>query len=111
MTKAEFLKARAVMDFEKRVGVTKCAPARGAATSAEWELVPHRLMVARITRLLASGEYGWARGTLQGIRGVVERTGRVTRRQYEAVEHIRAGHVRRDERLIDAGLRPRRFVG
>ena len=50
----------------------------------------------RISELLSTGKYEWARRTLEGIYSTVEITGRVTLRQYESVEHIIVGRLKHD---------------
>lgn len=53
-------------------------------------------MLARITELLATKRYEWARQTLAGISETITRTGTVTLRQQEAVEHIMIGRLKHD---------------
>ena len=48
---------------------------------------------------LRTGDYEWARDTLEGIKETVERTNRVTLRQQESVEHIILGRLKHDSRL------------
>ncbi len=45
---------------------------------------------------LRTGNYNWARDTLEGIAATVEETNRVTLRQQEAVEHIIVGRLKHD---------------
>ena len=52
--------------------------------------------MGRITELLATKKYEWARGILEGIRDTIERTGTVSLRQQEAVEHIMVGRLKHD---------------
>jgi len=52
--------------------------------------------LARIAELLATGQYEWARRTLEGIYATVEATSMVTLKQYEAVEHIIVGRLKHD---------------
>lgn len=47
---------------------------------------------------LATGQYDWARDTLEGIHETVERTGMATMRQQQAVEHIILGRLKHDVR-------------
>lgn len=54
------------------------------------------IMLARIDGLLGTGEYEFARATLEGIVATIEITGVVTLRQQEAVEHIMIGRLRHD---------------
>jgi hypothetical protein len=49
-----------------------------------------------INRLLATGNYDWARDTLEGIAGNIERNGQVTPRQKAAVDHIMVGRLKHD---------------
>jgi len=56
------------------------------------------VMIARITELLATRRYDWARSTLEGIRSTIQRSGLVTLRQQEAVEHIMIGRLKHDVR-------------
>jgi hypothetical protein len=53
-------------------------------------------VIGRITELLATRHYEWARSTLEGIRDTIEQTQRVTLRQQEAVEHIMIGRLKHD---------------
>jgi hypothetical protein len=53
-------------------------------------------LLALIDQHLATGDYDWARDTLEGIRSTVEDTNRVTLRQQEAVEHIIHGRLKHD---------------
>jgi hypothetical protein len=53
-------------------------------------------LLALIDDHLATGQYEWARETLEGIHTTVEETNRVTRRQQEAVEHIIVGRLKHD---------------
>jgi len=55
-------------------------------------------MIARITELLATKRYDWARSTLEGIRATIQQNGRVTLRQQEAVEHVMIGRLKHDVR-------------
>lgn len=50
----------------------------------------------RISELLSTGKYEWARGTLEGIYSTVEATGKVTLKRSEAVEHIIVGRLKHD---------------
>ena len=50
----------------------------------------------RIDELLDTGAYDWARETLEGIRDTIERTGRCSIRQEEAVTHIIIGRLKHD---------------
>jgi hypothetical protein len=56
------------------------------------------VMIARITELLATKRYDWARSTLEGIRATIQQNGRVTLRQQEAVEHVMIGRLKHDVR-------------
>jgi len=56
---------------------------------------PHDLL-ARIEALLVSGNYEWARETLEGISRTVRETGRASLRQEEAVTHIIVGRLKHD---------------
>jgi hypothetical protein len=49
-----------------------------------------------IDRLLATKDYEWARDTLTGIAETVQRTGRLTLRQKEAVDHVMVGRLKHD---------------
>ena len=49
-----------------------------------------------ISRLLGTGDYEWARDTLEGIYGTVTHTGNLTPRQKVAVEHIMVGRLKHD---------------
>lgn len=63
------------------------------------ELTPQaEELVDVINRLLASGDYEWARLTLEGIQETLYRTGSRTRRQQSAVEHIIVGRLKHDVR-------------
>ncbi len=61
--------------------------------------------MARIDEVLATTRYNWARGTLLGIRAMIERRGLVTERQYDAVERIVAGGVKHEFAARQAGIR------
>jgi hypothetical protein len=47
---------------------------------------------------LRTGNYEWARDTLEGIAATVEETNRVTPRQQQAVEHVILGRLKHDVR-------------
>lgn len=49
-----------------------------------------------IARLLATKSYDWARPTLEGIATTLARTGTVTLRQREALDHIMTGRLKHD---------------
>jgi hypothetical protein len=49
-----------------------------------------------IERLLATKHYEWARPTLEGISETVTRTGVVTLRQREAIDHVMTGRLKHD---------------
>jgi hypothetical protein len=49
-----------------------------------------------IGRLLASGNYDWARDTLEGISSNVCFNNRITRAQKAAIDHVMAGRLRHD---------------
>ncbi len=54
------------------------------------------IQVYLIDRLLATGDYDWARDTLEGIRTTLCRTKMLTLRQQEAVTHIIVGRLKHD---------------
>lgn len=49
-----------------------------------------------VNKLLATKNYEWARDTLSGIADTIHRTGAVTLRQQEAIEHIMVGRLKHD---------------
>lgn len=49
-----------------------------------------------INRLLATKQYDWARGTLEGIAADAERWKRITSPQKQAVDHIITGKLKHD---------------
>ena len=49
-----------------------------------------------ISRLLGTGMYEWARETLEGIHATVTRTGNLTPRQKQAIDHIMVGRLKHD---------------
>lgn len=49
-----------------------------------------------IARLLATGDYDWARDTLEGIARTIVRSGEVTLRQRSAIDHVMLGRLRHD---------------
>jgi hypothetical protein len=49
-----------------------------------------------IGRLLSTRDYEWARDTLTGIAATLERTGQVTSKQKQAVDHIMVGRLKHD---------------
>jgi hypothetical protein len=52
-----------------------------------------------LARQLADrAEYAWARSTLQGIAATIQRTGNLTLKQKEAIEHIMLGRLKHDVR-------------
>jgi hypothetical protein len=58
-------------------------------------------LLLTIDRLVESKKYDWAKDTLLGIREMVARTGTVTLRQREAVDHIIVGRLRHDVRSVE----------
>jgi hypothetical protein len=64
MTKAEFFQKRAVADFEKRRGVTRCEPGSAGGVSPDREVVVRlrrghgRKATAEALRQMAAGEKG-----------------------------------------------------
>jgi hypothetical protein len=70
------------------------------------DLTPGRTL-SRIAEVLAAKRYLSARATLLGIAATIQRTGRVTERQYDAVERIIAGSVKHDFAARAAGIRVR----
>jgi len=79
---------------------TPAAPSNSASLGAAFDAVeeaseaPWRGFADEIDELLADERYAWAAETLSGIRETVERLGRVTDRQREAVENIRDARER-----------------
>jgi hypothetical protein len=49
-----------------------------------------------IQRLIATRQYEWARDTLTGISATIDRTGIVTLKQREALDHIITGRLKHD---------------
>lgn len=49
-----------------------------------------------IDRLLATGNYDWARDTLEGIQRNVRLKRRITRDQKSAIDHVMTGRLRHD---------------
>lgn len=52
--------------------------------------------VSLINDLLRTKKYNWCRNTLEGIAETITRTGNVTLRQKEAVDHIMTGRLKHD---------------
>ena len=52
--------------------------------------------IGLINNLLGTGSYEWCRPTLEGISETIARTGTVTLRQREAIDHIIAGRLKHD---------------
>ena len=55
-------------------------------------------MLVMIAELIQTKQYDWARPTLEGIADTIRRTGCVTLRQQEAVEHVMIGRLKHDVR-------------
>lgn len=49
-----------------------------------------------IARLLATSHYDWARETLEGIAATIARSGKITMRQKQAIDHIMVGRLKHD---------------
>lgn len=47
-------------------------------------------------RLLATRDYEWARETLIGIATTIERSGQVTMKQKQAIDHVMVGRLKHD---------------
>ena len=57
--------------------------------------------VSVIHDLLMTKKYDWCRNTLEGIAETITRTGRVSLRQKEAIDHIITGRLKHDVGSID----------
>ena len=59
-------------------------------------MAPDRYYIGLINDLLRTKQYEWCRDTLTGIQDTIFRTGTVTLRQREAIDHIIAGRLKHD---------------